>query len=242
MTTSLLKNTMKVEGVALSIAVLAWAYFSYGYIEDDAFIHLEYARSFSSGEGFAFAGQVTNGDTSPLWVLFVSFIHLFASDWIVSAKIACAIGLLIAVSGAWRLASDLPRETATHALLPLAAVAVTVINPYFVHWSFSGMEATAALGLSFWAIWAVFNERGDPPLKPPANRPLLAASLIAIGPVLRPELLVFAALLGSVLLWRTRNLLLAVIMIIPVCIWTAYAIHAFGTLIPNTNAAKRGGA
>jgi hypothetical protein len=227
-----------IESVVLALAVCAWAYFSYGYVEDDAFIHLEYARSFSSGLGFAFAGHVSNGDTSPLWVLFVSFIQLFAGDWIVAAKIACAAGLVITASGAWRLASDLPHETATHALLPLAAVAVTLINPYFVHWSFSGMEATAALGLSFWAIWAVF-----------ANRAWLAASLIAIGPVLRPELLVFAALLGPALLWRQwqarrRELViaLAVVMAIPVAVWFVYALHAFGTVVPNTNAAKRGGA
>jgi hypothetical protein len=231
MTTFPLKMTVKVEGAVLALAALAWAYFSYGYIEDDAFIHLEYARSFSSGLGFAFAGHVSNGDTSPLWVLFVSFIHLFAGDWIVSAKIACALGLLIALTGAWRLASDLPKETATHALLPLAAVAVTLVNPYFVHWSFSGMEATAALGLSLWAIWAVF-----------ADRAWLAAVLIAIGPVLRPEMLVFAALLGPVLLWRTRNPSLGVVMAIPVALWFVYALHSFGTVVPNTNAAKRGGA
>jgi hypothetical protein len=31
-------------------------------------------------------------------------------------------------------------------------------------------------------------------------------------------------------------------MVLPLCIWCGYAVHAFGSVIPNTNAAKRGGA
>jgi hypothetical protein len=245
-----LGGAIVIESLVVGVLVLVWAYFSYGYIEDDAFIHLEFARSVASGRGFAFGALVTNGDTSPLWVLFLALIHALGVGWVASAKIACALGLALAVTGTWRLASDLPRERPAHALLPLAAMAVTILNPYFVHWSFSGMEATAALGLSLWAVWAVL--LGTPTLV----RFLFGASLLAMGPLLRPELLVFAALLGPVLLWRfwraqngksvSYRLLygagLAVLMVIPVCIWCGYALHAFGSVIPNTNIAKRGGA
>jgi hypothetical protein len=244
-----LGGALAIKAVALGALVALWVYFSYGYIEDDAFIHLEFARSVASDQGFAFGAKVTNGDTSPLWVLFLAFIHSLAVGWIASAKIACAAGLAFAVTGIWRLTSDLPGEQPAHRLLPLAAIAVTVLNPYFVHWSFSGMEVTAALGLSLWAVWAVM--LGEPT----GGRLLSGAVLLGLGPLLRPELLVFAALLGPLLLWRfwrgqadrpVQRVLgsagLAVLMVIPVAIWCGYALHAFGSVIPNTNIAKRGGA
>ena len=203
----------------------------------------------ADGLGFAFAGSVTNGDTSPLWVLFLTLLHSFGLAWIPAAKTACGTGVALAASGAWRLAADLPHESPAHAGLPFAAVAVTVLSPYFVHWSFSGMEATAALGLSLYAVWAIF--LGDLTNR----RALFAASLLALGPLLRPELSVFAALIGPVLLWRVwlahadkavaQRLVfcgaLGLLMLIPLCAWCWYAIHAFDSVIPNTNMAKRGG-
>jgi hypothetical protein len=248
--TSWLHSATVFESLALGLLALLWTWFSYGYIEDDAFIHLEFARSVASGGGFAFNGSITNGDTAPLWVLCVALIHSFHLEWFASAKVACAFGLALAVSGAWRLASDLPRERPAHDLLPLAAVAVTILNPYFVHWSFSGMEATAALGLSFWTLWAIFLGTLT------VRRALFAAVLLGLGPLLRPELLVFAALVGPVLLWRswrahekatrafrlTNALALAILMMLPLGLWCGYALHAFGSVVPNTNLAKRGGA
>jgi hypothetical protein len=245
-----LRSATVIESLALGLLVLAWAWFSYGYVEDDAFIHLEFARSVASGLGFAFAGTVTNGDTSPLWVLFITLIHACGVEWVASVKVACTAGLALAISGAWRLASDLPRERPAHDLLPLATVAVTLLNPYFVHWSFSGMEATAALGLTFWVVWAVFLETLT------VRRALFAGILLAVGPLLRPELLLFAGLLGPALLWRfwraqeteSRGFRLgigtglALLMVVPVCLWCGYALHAFGSVVPNTNLAKRGGA
>ena len=54
-----------------------WFMHARGYWEDDAWIHLEFARSLSRGHGFEFNGQVVYGDTSPLWVwLLLLFIPI----------------------------------------------------------------------------------------------------------------------------------------------------------------------
>ncbi|HEV7441290.1 MAG TPA: hypothetical protein VGO18_01760, partial [Steroidobacteraceae bacterium] len=81
--------------------------FSLGYIEDDAFIHLEFARSVADGKGFAFNGRVVYGDTAPLWALILVGIHFIGLSWVASAKLACTAGLLVVVSGAWRLGREL---------------------------------------------------------------------------------------------------------------------------------------
>ncbi len=236
---------------ALAVAVVCWFVFSYGYIEDDAYIHLEFARSLAEGNGFAFNGQVTYGDTAPIWPLILAAIHALGFGWIASAKLAGAAGLITAVLGVSFLSRDLAADRPEQRLLPPAAVAVTVVNPYFVHWSFSGMESLAALGLSFWIIWTVF-------LRDPAPlRCLFGAALIGIAPLFRPELLLLDAIAGPVLLlrwWRARvvgqsaaprlvmTAMLAVLMILPLAIWSGYALETFGAVVPNTNLAKRGGA
>jgi hypothetical protein len=235
--------------VGVCALTVCWFVFSYGYVEDDAFIHLEFARSVAEGHGFAFNGLVTNGDTAPLWVLVLVAIHATGLEWIECAKLACTLGLLSTVLAIWHITHDLAGNGARAQRLSLATVAVTVLNPYFVHWSFSGMESVTALGLSLWAIRATF-------LGTPSWRgSLTGAALLGIGPLLRPELLLLAGLCGPVVLWRygrlaqtgsaagrwARLAALAAILALPLAAWCLYAQATFGSPIPNTNLAKRGG-
>ena len=235
--------------LGLGVVTALWFVFSYGYIEDDAFIHLEFARSVAAGQGFAFNGMVTNGDTAPLWVLVLVTLHAFGIEWILSAKLACLLGLVSTVLAIFFLVRDLVAHNDSLRRLGPAAVAVTVLNPYFVHWSFSGMEPVAALGVSLWAIRATF-------VRPPSwGGALVSVTLLGIGPLLRPELLLLAGIGVPVTLWRywrssqdetavkrwSRLALLAVIGALPVLLWCVYAQLTFGSPIPNTNMAKRGG-
>ncbi len=236
--------------LALGALTALWFVFSYGYIEDDAFIHLEFARSVAAGQGFAFNGMVTNGDTAPLWVLVLVTLHAFGIEWILAAKLACLLGLASTVLAIFYLARDLVVRNDSLRRLGPAAVAVTVLNPYFVHWSFAGMESVTALGVSLWAIRATF-------VRPPSwAGALVSVILLGIGPLLRPELLLLAGIGVPVTLWRywrssqsetaakrwSRLVLLAAIGALPVVLWCVYAQLTFGSPIPNTNMAKRGGA
>lgn len=234
--------------LGLGVLTALWFVFSYGYIEDDAFIHLEFARSVAAGQGFAFNGLVTSGDTAPLWVLVLVSLHAVGLEWIEAAKLACLLGLGSTVLAIVYLARDLVADHASFKRLAPAAVAVTVLNPYFVHWSFSGMESVTALGVSLWAIRATF-------VRPPSwAGALTSVTLLGIGPLLRPELLLLAGVGVPVTLWRywrasqetalklgSRLALLAAIGALPVLLWCVYALLTFGSPIPNTNMAKRGG-
>ena len=236
--------------LCLLVGMTWWLIYSYGYIEDDAFIHLEFARSVSEGRGFVFNGMLVNGDTSPLWVLLLTTVHTVGFGWIASAKILDMLGILVALTGTWRIAHDLARTGTSLRFLVPAALLVVSVNPYFVHWSFSGMEAVTALGISLWAIWSAFA-----PLGLSTRRATTGALLISVAPLLRPELLLLGAMCGPVLLhqfWRlntkstlTQRLLMTipwgVVMALPTLLWAGYAIHSFGAPVPTTNAAKRGG-
>ena len=75
-----------------------------------------------------------------------------------------------------------------------------------------------------------------------------ALAAAGLAPMLRPEMSFFSLLLGIVLLqrWfgmpvRRGGLLLSgfVLSAGPAIAWASYAVHTFGMVVPNTNAAKR---
>ncbi len=227
-----------------------WFLHARGYWEDDAWIHLEFARSVAAGHGFSFNGHVVAGDTAPLWVFLLVAVHALVPDWLIAGKILTVLGALFGLAGIYafarRLAHDLLAEPAAQ-LFPAAMILLIVANPYTCYWIFSGMEPVTAAGLACWAVLAATRER-------PSMFSFLAACLLAgVGPLVRPEMTFLAALLTLPLLgqWRRLNATGAVrfacaaaglvLLAGPLLGWSLYSLHAFGHLLPNTNAAKRAG-
>ena len=222
---------------------IVWLIHGWHYWEDDAFIHLEFARSVSRGQGFSFNGHVVNGDTSPLWVYLLVAFHRIIPDWIAGGKVLNVLGVVFAGAGAFFFSRKLTANTVFSA----AMVGIFVLGPYFNYWAFSGMETITAAGLAFWAATIVSDRLITWPR-------FLAACLIAgIGPILRPEMAFLSVVLAVVLLQRwtaiparpaaklagfLAGLLLACA---PTVAWGYYALHVFGRVVPNTNAAKRAG-
>ena len=226
--------------------VLAWHYW-----EDDAYIHLEFARSLAAGRGFAFNGRVVAGDTAPLWVFLLAAMHTLIPGWLAAGKLLAVLGAALGLIGAYafarRLAASLLPPSRAATVFPAALVLLLVANPYFCFWAFSGMESVAASGLAFFAVLAATRERTT-------LQSFLAASLlVGIAPLLRPEMFFLSALLLLPLVGQGRRLpgnpnspsnrmaLIAGLFLAaaPITLWTFYSLHTFGHLLPNTNAAKR---
>jgi hypothetical protein len=234
--------------LALSTAWCAiWFVHAMGYWEDDAWIHLEFARSFASGHGFAFNGRVVYGDTSPLWVGLLAGFHAVTPDWMAAGKTLSVVAAVFALMGAFFFSRSLvseklsPVQSATFAA---AMVLVMVTNPYFGYWAFSGMEALSATGLACWGLLAAKRAESSP------AQFLVACAIAGVAPLLRPEMTIFSALLMLLLGYQfLRNpamrqrvtLLLTGIVLAaaPVITWAMYALHTFGMIVPNTNGAKR---
>lgn len=243
--------------IALILAIvtlwcLYWFVHAWNYWEDDAYIHLEFARSVAAGQGFAFNGHVVAGDTAPFWVLLLVGMHTLIPNWLVAGKVLTLLGAAFGFSGTYAFARRLAGDCGAGALTPLLAdifpaaiVLLFAVNPYTCYWIYSGMEPITAAGVAFYAILAATRE-------PPSARTFLTGCLLAgIGPLLRPEMLFLAVLLAWPLLgqWTrlpARKLILFVAGLIllagPFLAWSVYSLHAFGHLLPNTNAAKRAAA
>ena len=235
--------------ILLAIAALwclYWFVHAWQYWEDDAYIHLEFARSVAAGKGFAFNGRVVAGDTAPLWVLLLAGAHTLVSDWLIAGKLLTVLAALFGLAGIYsfarRLASQI-QPAFEAALFPAAIILLIVVNPYTCYWIFSGMESLAASGLACFAVLAATHHR-------PSTRNFLAACFLAgIGPLLRPEMFFLSAILGLLLIARLQSFdsgsrlgLFAsglFLTTFPLALWSMYSLHAFGHVLPNTNAAKR---
>lgn len=235
-------------GLAL-VVVAVWFVHALGYWEDDSWIHLEFARSVSRGQGFVFNGQLVYGDTSPLWVWLLVAFHAVIPGWIVAGKALTVAGALFALTSYFALAASLTRESLGKAgshLFAASMVLLLVVNPYFGYWAFSGMEALTAVGLVSLGVM-VANRR---PLTP--GWLLAGAAIAGAAPLLRPEMGFFSVLLALLLALRLWGMpgsvagrlgLLAgggALVMLPFGLWARYAVHTFGSVLPTTNAAKRG--
>ena len=233
--------------------VALWFVHALGYWEDDAYIHLEFARSLSRGQGFAFNGHVVYGDTSPMWVWLLMAFHAVIPGWIAAGKTLTIAAAVFSLCGVFVFARSLTRELGTERSRLFAAVMVLVlvVNPYFGYWAFSGMEAFAAAGLVCWGLVALGRNPITGPIRP--LRFLLGCVCAGVAPLLRPEMSFFTLLLGIFLFFRWVNLperfgrklglFFGGFLLVagPAIAWGFYALHTFGGVLPNTDAAKRAG-
>ena len=233
--------------------IVLWFVHTLGYWEDDAYIHLEFARSISRGQGFAFNGHVVYGDTSPLWVWLLAGFHAIIPNWMVAGKTLTALAAIFALGGVFAFARSLTRSLgeAQSQAFAAAMLLVLVVNPYFGYWAFSGMEALSAAGLVCWGLVALTGPSITAPITP--RRFLLSCLCAGLAPLLRPEMGFFTILLGLLLFLRWVNLPFAfrpklllffagfLLVAGPGIGWGVYAARAFGSILPNTNAAKRAG-
>jgi len=244
-------KSRKLTVFVLTVTALWCAYWfmhTRGYWEDDAWIHLEYARSVAEGRGFAFNGITISADTSPLWVLLLAAAHTLVSDWIAAGKLLSAVGALFGFSGVLAVSRRLAHEIVPQISADVFAAAVvlmTAANPYTCYWIFSGMEALTAAGVVCWSLFACMQERPTPGVC------LAGCALAGAAPLLRPEMLILSLLLGGFLLrqirrvhakGRRRKIIVAAalaLLVLPLCLWSLYSLHAFGHLLPTTMAAKR---
>lgn len=224
-----------------------WFVHAWHYWEDDAWIHLEFARSLSRGEGFAFNGRVVAGDTAPLWVFLLTGMHLLIPDWLIAGKVLTILGAAVGISGIYAFSRSLQRSIrplSDITFFPALMVLMLVTNPFTCYWIFSGMESVAAAGLACWIVLAATRTGAS------IGTFLVGCLLAGIAPLVRPEMSFLTALVALPLLgqWRTlprpapKALSFAVglaFLCAPLALWSVYSLHAFGHLLPNTNAAKR---
>jgi hypothetical protein len=241
------------RGGAFWLAVALFALLALGvrgYVIDDTFIHLQFAKHVRDGLGLVFnAGEPpVPGSTAPLWPLALGWLARGGADLLRLAKalslVAGFLALALFATAAHRL--TLRREHAE------AATAVWAANAWMARWTPSGMETPLAVLLVL-AGWVVAWGRATP--ASPARR--FEVGLVwGLAALVRPEaglLLVLYALASA--LWPdgplarptplARLRAAAAVGIGAAVVYAPYAVYAhslYGTILPQTLAAKGAGA
>lgn len=162
---------------ALVPALLLW-----GFTVDDALIIARYSTNLADGAGYRFNvdGPVTDGVT-PLG--FALLLAPFARAGPLAALAAAKdLGLAAWLVGSALLGVGVRRLASTRALAALLLIAASAP---LAAWSVAGLETGLVTGLAAAAASLVF-----------IGRPTLAAALLGVAAGLRPELVVFAALVA----------------------------------------------
>jgi hypothetical protein len=208
----------------------------YGLPLDDAWIHMVYARSLASLQGFAYnPGQLETGSTSPLWALLLVpaswAARLFGTSVVVPAKLTSLLCAVAASLGAARVA----RALALGLAVELAVGLAIAVDPALAFAQVSGMEVMLASALALWAVGELA-----------ADRPWPAAIAAALVPLARPEMMVLALPVLALLEWRLHQrgtrLASRLLVLVPLVVgaggWMLYCLLVSGYPLPSTFYAK----
>ncbi len=231
--------------VALAItAALLWPV--RGYLTDDTFIHLQYARHLAHGDGLVFnVGERVYGCTSPLWVAMLAAAIALGADGVAAAHLLGALATLASVVLFFLLA----RRTLRSPALRVLATVAWACQAWMLRWSMSGMETPLAVALLL-AGFVAFTDR-----TPWGSRPALTGTLWALFALARPEGAVLLLLWGLFLILDRRSAVRAgagadpwrrlVLGVAPPAViyggWLLFARGYFGEWLANTLVAKTAG-
>lgn len=229
--------------------VLGWLQYKYaGYIKDDTFIALRYARNVAEGHGMVFNyGQRLEGYTDFLWVMLSVPSFWLGVDPVVWVKaLACGFGQL----GLW-VTYEIARYFAGGKLTPYALVGVGVwaVSGSVCLWSMAGMEPTLMAVACSGGVLFLMKLWDRPDDGGPAQTWVLAGgALLLAGALCRPEGHLFLLVAAAVGLadaarrgylprpWLQMAGMFTLVMA-PYHLWRYLY---FGGLVPNTYLAKSG--
>lgn len=228
--------------IGAPVLLLAQRAWDWRWMSDDGFIHLRVVRQLVSGNGMGFnAGERVEASTSPLWVLLLGAADLLTPvrlEWLaVLGGIALTLaGVVLAALASRRLVGAAGRD---EMVFPVG-LAVVVAIPAMWTYASSGLEGglvTAWLGAAIYAMarWC----SGD------AGLPAATALFLGLGPLIRPDLAIFAGILLVVAViatwhtstWTDRLRVVALVAAIPL-VYQVFRMGYYGVLVPNTAIAK----
>ncbi len=237
-------------------AVLAWSRL---WSSEDAFIYYRVVDQLLAGNGPVFnVGERVEAYTGPLWLGVLAVARAVAPAGVALEWVSVAIGLALSVGGLlaavlaarrlWSLTFGAKARSGA-LLLPLGALVVAALPPFW-DYATSGLETGlvfAWLGGSFLGLVALGSpSRGE--RRHPGRTRYGLAVVLGLGPLVRPDLTIFAAAFLVVLAILERPVspgralrLLASAAAIPL-VYQLFRMGYFGSLVPSTALAKEAGA
>lgn len=183
------------------LGCLAYASVEYYYLDgnlgfplDDSWIHLQFARNLSNGDGLTYnPGEGVAGSTAPLWTALLSIFFLIGGPVVVWVKLAGSVLMVASLHAVYRLGRELDLTPPLAAL----AAALTGLTSWILWAALSGMEIPLFVFLSVWGMVFHLRERRR------NARSAWAFALFGLSALARPEgaLLAVLAVVDRVVVW-----------------------------------------
>ena len=221
-----------------------------GYLTDDTFIHLQFAKNLVSGHGFSFVpGNSTYGDTSPGWLFLLTAAGRATPGSGDTPADAAVMPPLAVIAKAWGtvclvfsviFVARLGRTLGWRPAFALGAAALLAAHAWSARWALSGMEtplATLLVTLALGAVARFLIER---------KGTFLAGFLLGLATLARPECWLLLILATGAIAYgsgsnRGKRVLAALGgAILGAGPWLLAAWAWFHQSFPNTSAAKAG--
>jgi hypothetical protein len=203
---------------------------------DDAMISMRYAKNLADGYGLVWnpGGERVEGYTNPLWVLYMSVLHLFP---IAQSKIS----LFVQLTASTFLAANLyvVRKIALSIsdgseAVSLGAVVLTASYLPINHWSLQGMEVSVLVLIMSLCLWQAITGLRDGTFR------IWPYLLLGASTCVRPDMMI--SLVGLMLflavadpIHRSRHLVWGSVMLVTfIAAQTAFRLWYFGDILPNT--------
>lgn len=231
---------------AFALAALAW---SHRWTSDDAFIHFRVVDQLLHGNGPVFnAGERVEASTSVAWVMILAAARIVTFAQIRLEYLALFLALGLSVAGlvlaslaALRIVRTTDANPAT-IIVPFGSLVVVGIRAF---WDFS--TAGLEMGLVFAWLGACFLASlvfADARAAGRVRRRWPIAMLLGIGPLIRPDLLLFSICFVAAMVlvdrprrWWRHALLVATAFALPLA-YEIFRMGYYAELIPNPAIAK----
>ncbi len=201
-----------------------------GFMGDDTYIHVGFIKGLLETGKFTFTGNETYGTTSPLWVILNALLTLVIQNPEFSIRIFSGLFSISTVL----LLNYVLKVFEVNSTLRIILLISLALNPFFIKWSISGMEASASMTAMLLCLILL--------IKSDDKNLNISGIVIGLSFLLRPEFLV--VFIGSLFFFivkkKSIKFLFSFIIqfIVVITIWFIYAYVHFGTIVPNTFRAK----
>ena len=173
--------------------VLAWRR---RWMQEDGFIDVRIVQQLLAGHGPVFnAGERVEAYTSPLWIAILAVLRIVtlgsvSIEWlaVVSGIGLAVIGTVGLVAGAVSLWTPPGQESRRARWLPFGALVLIALPPL---WDFSSSGLENGLALGWFGTSFALVARSQHPDRLPRARTLVL--LLGLGPLIRPEMVLYSA-------------------------------------------------
>jgi len=218
--------------IFLIVSKIVYGFFRLG---DDTFIYLKYARSIIENGEVAFnLGEPTYGFTSPIWLLLLTLTIKITGSYFLSPQILTLFFSTLTII-IWFI---IVNNSFLKLNIQFLFLLIIVSDPNLLKHSYFGMEASASFFLSSVLVFILHIDNENNKL----SRALLSI-IFGLYFLIRPES-IFIYLVVSVVLFALCKItikdlvymyMVSIFVVIP---WIIFSGIYFGSILPNTFAAK----